>query len=223
MVLICILYILLQPAGAPVFAAQAITSIQWQQLTSDKAFSYKNDIETAQTPKEYKPGVLEKIFGAILAFIGSKQGNILVWIIVIGIVTFVIYRVFLHKDSFLFDRNKKIKTNTAPEQEDEKDLTATNWETLLHDAVNKNDLRLAVRYSYMRLLQIMQQRSLIQYRIDKTNAEYYSELNDPSYKQPFRQLSRQYEYTWYGHFALSPTAYNEYKNLFDNMKKQLGE
>ena len=105
--------------------------------------------------------------------------------------------------------------------EDEHDLATTDWEALLHNAVHNNDYRLAIRYSYMWMLQLMQQQGLIQYRNDKTNYEYYTELAETAYKQPFKKLSRDYEYAWYGRFELSHASYSEYKDLFDDIRKQM--
>ena len=221
--LACTLYLLLQSVCTHVYAAQAITPAQWQQLTSDKAFTYKNDTEKIQPPVDYKPGMFSKAVRSFFSFWASKEGNVVLWILVIALGAWVIYKIFFHKDSFLFGRNKKIM-NAAndPGGEEEKDLATTNWETLLHNAARNNDSRLAVRYSYMWMLQIMQQKGLIQYRIDKTNYEYYTELNETGYKQPFKKLSRDYEYAWYGCFELSNAMYNEYKEVFDNIRKQLG-
>lgn len=122
----------------------------------------------------------------------------------------------------MFHKNKKMMGDSDPAVNDQEDIATTNWETLLQQALNNNELRLAVRYRYMWLLQLLQHQGLIQYRNDKTNYEYYTELNDTSYKQPFKQLSRQYEYVWYGHFALPAATYKEYGDLFNNLRKQLG-
>jgi hypothetical protein len=195
---------------------------EWQQLTQDKAFSYKNDIEAVQPVKQYEPGAFQKIIAAIFNFFGSGAGNILLWIIVICAVLYILYKLFLSSDSFLFSRSKKIPGEPDKAPEDEEDLATTNWEILFHQAAGNNDMRLAIRYSYKWLLQLLQRNELIQYRNDKTNYEYYTELNDTDYKQPFKQLSRQYEYAWYGQYALPPTAYNDYLMLFNNVRKKLG-
>jgi len=207
--------------SAPVYAVPHIKPDQWQQLTQDKAFSYKNDIEAIQPVKQYNPGAIQKIIAAIFNFFGSGAGNVLLWIIVIGAVTYISYKLFLSSDSFLFSRGEKILREENKELSEE-DLETTNWEALLQQAISNSDMRLAVRYSYKWLLQLLQQRELIQYRNDKTNYEYYTELNETKYKQPFKQLSRQYEYAWYGRFALSPAAYNDYLALFHDVRKQLG-
>jgi hypothetical protein len=209
------------PAGV-LAAKRQILQAQWQQLTQDKAFSYKNDLETLQPVRQYDPGTLQKIFAALFNFFGSGAGNILLWLIVICVVFYIIYRLFFSSDSFLFGRSKKILSEADKPQDDDEDLILTNWEALFQQAVNNSDTRMAVRYSYKWLLQMLQHKGLIQYRNDKTNYEYYTELNETVYKQSFKQLSRQYEYAWYGHFALPHTAYNDYMAMFQSTRKQLG-
>jgi len=199
-----------------------ILSAQWQQLTQDKALGYKNDIEAVQPPKQYDPGMFQKILAALFNFLGSGVGALLLWIIVGCVVLYVLYKLFLSSDSFIFSKSNRVLAEQDNAQQDDEDLASTNWELLFQQAVSNNDMRMAVRYSYKRLLQILQQKDLIQYRNDKTNYEYYNELNETDYKRPFRQLSRQYEYAWYGHFALTPHDYNEYLTLFHHVSKQLG-
>ena len=197
-----------------------ISPEQWRQLTSDKAYNYVNDIESYKPPKAIEPGIIQKIADALFGFFGGGGGVALLWILLIVVVVFILWKLFSGNGSLIFSKGGKKKVESEDIQEE--DISGTNWEALLQQAMNNNDLRLAVRYSYMWLLQLLQQRELIQYRIDKTNYEYASELNDSSYRQPFKQLSRQYEYTWYGHFAVSRQAYETYAALFNNMKKELG-
>ncbi len=83
-----------------------------------------------------------------------------------------------------------------------------------------NEARLAIRYSYMLLLQLLQQKGQIQYRPDKTNYEYYHELNE-TYKKDFRILTRQYEYAWYGNFEVAEDSYRRYMDTFNHLKKTL--
>ena len=221
LLLFCMLCLFLQSAAVAA-GNRSISTAQWQELTADKAFNYKNDVEKVEAPKNIEPNYLAKFLKGFFGFFGSGLGNLLIWLLLICIVVYVIYRLFFSSDSFLFGKNRQMmKTAGAPAQDSE-DIAATDWETLLQNAVGKNDLRLAVRYSYMWLLQMLQHRGLIQYRTDKTNYEYYTELGETRYKQAFRQLSRQYEYTWYGRFAIPADKYTEYISLFDQLKKQLG-
>jgi len=209
--------------GTGVFAAgtRSVTPEQWDKLTSDKAFGYKNEIENIPPPQNVDPNIFEKLFRAFFGFFGSGIGTFIIWALLACVVVYVIYRLFFSSDSFLFRKNNKIMKSGGTPKTDDEDLATADWETLLQNAASKNDQRLAIRYSYMWLLQLLQRRGLIQYRIDKTNYEYYTELNETQYKQAFKQLSRQYEYAWYGRFAVPSEKYNEHISLFNQMKKQL--
>jgi len=218
--LFCLLCFLMQPATA--HSVRAVSPAQWQQLKDDKAFGYKNDKEIIKQPESYKPGTLQKVLSALFVALSSGFGNLLFWIILISVVVYIAYHLLLSKESFLFSRNKKMMNEGGPPQEEE-DITTINWERLLQQARDNNDTRLAIRYTYMWLLQLLQERQLILYRNDKTNYEYYTELNDTSYKQPFKQLSRQYEYAWYGHYAISAAGYDDFAALFNNLRNQLGK
>ncbi len=204
-----------------------IAPADWHKLTGDKALNYKNDIEALQKPPvPQDPGAFQKFITNIIRFFSGPIGTIIVWTLVIGIIAYIVYRVFLSSDSFLFSKKAKKLKNEEPASVEPEDISTTNWDALLRNAVNHNDLRLAVRYSYMWTLQMLQKKELISYRIDKTNFEYYRELSaakqHTELSKVFRQLSRQYEYTWYGHFDLSDARYNEYIDLFNHLKKQLG-
>jgi hypothetical protein len=201
---------------------RAISAPQWQQLTSDKAFSYKNDIENAVPAKRYEPNILQKIVNAVFSLFNGRGGTLLLWLVVFFALVFISYMIFSSKNNFLFERRKKEVKSEGPPGEKTEDIALTDWDALLHNAVQQNDVRQAIRYSYMRVLQLLQHNGLIRYRSDKTNYDYYSELTATNYKQPFKQLSRQYEYAWYGQYNLSAEAFNDYMRLFDNVKKQLG-
>ena len=204
--------------GIRTYAAEPITPARWQQLTNDKELNYQKDKEIVKPPEPPHNNLLLRFFKMLFEFFSAA--SILLWLIIIAALVFVVYKIVT--SSFMFGKNKKVMQEGGPPQHEEEDIATTNWEALLQQAIAGNDLRLAVRYRYMWLLQILQRRELIQYRNDKTNYEYYTELSDTSYKQPFKQLSRQYEYVWYGHFALPRAAYEAYSDLFNNLKKQLG-
>ncbi len=204
--------------------ARKINPLQLQQLTSDKAFGYKNDIEAMPVvpkPEEnFKP--LEEFLKVLGSIFGSGVWTVLLWIIIIATVGYMIYIVALNKNNFMFARKKK-SIASADDTGDNEDFALTDWEHLTQQAVCNNDLRMATRYRYMWLLQLLQEKQLIQYREDKTNFEYYSELSASQIKQPFKKLSRQYEFAFYGNYVPTTTAYNDYAATFNTVKQQLGK
>ena len=204
-----------------------ITQSEWEKLTKSNDFYYKNDIERRITPKQYQENIFIKAIRKFFEFLMSKEGNILIWILVILVVVFFFYKFFFTGESFLFGKSKKKLIESENSIDADEDLISTNWQKLLDDIINSNEqssekIRLAIRYNYKWSLQILQNKGMIQYRNDKTNYEYYQELKETDFKLPFKYLSRQYEYSWYGHYIIEPVAYNEYLAIFNDMRKQLG-
>jgi hypothetical protein len=223
--LFCILCLSVHPAGCIAAPDRAITAAQWHELSKDKAFVYKEDKQKTHVPEkqEYKPNPFVKTIRAFFAFLSGINGFALACLLALGIVAFIIYRLAVSSGGgFIFGKRQKQMEGAGSGGEDAEDISGTNWERLLQVALNDNDIRLAVRYSYMWLLQLLQQRELIRYRIDKTNFDYYHELDGSDFKVPFKKLSRQYEYAWYGHYDLSSAGYNEFNALFRNLKSDLG-
>ncbi len=216
-----VLIFLFQPGRAVTCAAQSVSPEAWHRLTSDKAFNYRDDSEEMRKPAAMKSNFFQKAINSFFNFFDHGGGRLLLWIIVAGVVGYVFYKLVLDKDSFLFGRNRSRMTGDEAVADTRDDIGAADWALLLQQAVAKQETRLAVRYSYMWLLKMLQQRDLIKYRTDKTNFEYYTELSGTDLRQPFKQLSRQYEYAWYGDYALTEAAYRDYIALFDKVRNQL--
>lgn len=202
-------------------ATRTITDQQWHELAKDRAFYYRDSLEQYKMPEPQKESALGNAVLKFLEFFNKDTVQFLFWCAIAAVAIYIIYKLFLANDQAFFGRKKK--NIAAGNAEMDADIAADNWEALLQRAVGNNDLHQAVRYSYMWLLQMLQEAQLIRYREDKTNFDYYKELRDTAYKQSFRQLSRQYEYVIYGNYAMSAAAYNQYIDLFNQVKRQLGK
>lgn len=200
-------------------AARTISPAEWKQLTADKAFDYRNEVEKIKPPVASKPNALLLLLGRLLNFLSYGFGKIFLWLLIFGLLVLVVFMALRSNENFIFGRSKRqIKEAQGNLAEDD---INNNWELLMQKAIRGNDFRQAVRYSYMRLLQLLQEKQLIRYRSDKTNFEYYNELEPTVFKQPFKQLSRKYEYAYYGNYALTTADFNEYIELFNGVRKQL--
>lgn len=209
------LFILLSAVQA--MAAKQMLPKQWQELTNDKNFTYRNKLEVIEKPP--KENFFQTVLSGIYVFFSSNIGKFIIWALFFLLLGWALYKIFLSDRTGLFSRKKETpEGGPAPTEED---LMNANWEKLLKQAMADNDVKLTVRYSYMWLLQLLQEKELINYRNDKTNQEYFAELGGTDYKQPFRQLSRQYEYAWYGNYPLSVEAYDGYMDTFNTVKNLL--
>ncbi|RYY20569.1 MAG: DUF4129 domain-containing protein [Cytophagaceae bacterium] len=99
-----------------------------------------------------------------------------------------------------------------------------DFATLLREAEDAGQLRLAVRLGYLALLKQLSDQSLIDWQPDKTNQTYLRELaaRRPPLRSPFAELTRQFEYVWYGELPLSPTLYADVRTRQRELGQQLG-
>lgn len=220
-----VLFVLLLLAlpDAACYAADTATSItdeQWQQLTKDEAFGYATEKELYPKQTAPKDNVLLTILAVIFSFFSSSLGKVLIWTMFFVVLGWILYKVLFSER--LFSRTSRVvQDDAAPEYETEEDLLTTDWEQRMQQALKENNIPLAIKYSYLRLLQLLQQKEFISYRSDKTNRDYYYELPDNGQRKDFRSLSNTYEYVWYGQYPLSQQQYDEYMQTYQSLKKQV--
>jgi hypothetical protein len=67
----------------------------------------------------------------------------------------------------------------------------------------------------------MSEKNIIQYKQDKTNFDYLLQLQPTNYYSSFFQLTRNYEYSWYGLFDISDEAYQLIKKDFEQFESKI--
>ncbi|WP_221766292.1 DUF4129 domain-containing protein [Hymenobacter metallilatus] len=78
------------------------------------------------------------------------------------------------------------------------DLHGLDLDGLLAQAEAEHSYRLAVRLGYLQVLRQLSDKGLIRWQPDKTNHDYLYELPAGPLPEAFRELTRQFEYVWYG-------------------------
>ena len=106
------------------------------------------------------------------------------------------------------------------------DITADNIEhadikSLISNAENANDYRLAIRYYYLLVLKQLTLKNLIKFEDDKTNADYMDAIASQKFSKDFAYTSYLYNYTWYGEFALNTEQYQKAKGSFVQLINQV--
>ena len=83
-----------------------------------------------------------------------------------------------------------------------------DFATRLAEAEAAGNWRLAVRLGYLQLLKTLSDHGLINWQPDKTNHAYLAELPpNGSTRTDFREITRQFEFVWYGELAVSGPLY----------------
>src|ERR1043165_545523 len=155
---------LVEPETPTVYNSSSPSDDQWNQTTSDKAYSYRDKREyiPKEAPPEKEPGWIRFLL-EVFRFFSSPTGKLLLWISLILIIGYVVYRIIRGQGSGLFaatDRNRSFDEGALSEQ----GLLEADWEKQMQDAMQTGDLRTAVRYGYLHLLRLLQERGYIAYR-----------------------------------------------------------
>ena len=136
-------------------------------------------------------------------------------------VLYLVYVLFNEGSSGLFISGKNRTLNTFGEITSE-NIENTDVQSLIDQAENNNDYRLAVRYYYILVLKFLSLKNLIRFEENKTNADYLNEIAHLKFSNQFAYTSYLYNYIWYGEFPLNmeqyQTARQSFKTLLDEMK-----
>jgi len=118
-------------------------------------------------------------------------------------------------------RNRSITAEKIREDITSENIFDINYQGEIEKAVNARDYRLAVRLMFLRLLKQLSQKKIIEYKQERTNFDYLSQLHSTRYYNDFFRLTRNYEYVWYGKFELSRETFGVIKNEFENFDRKL--
>lgn len=178
----------------------------------DDAFWYANQSFKKEKKQQEEPGrrplIMQPAFQAIL------------WVVVIaGFIAFII--IFLSNSNVGIFRKSKYIGEIDNEETDMNDIFAINYQQELDKAVASGNHRLGVRLLFLRLLRNLADRNIIDYKQDRTNFDYLVQLQSTSYYADFFRLTRHYEYSWYGQFALEQDKFAIIRKEFENFDRKL--
>ncbi len=145
------------------------------------------------------------------------------WLFYLALAIAVIYLVYILLNEggtglFTSKQNRKLI--------DYEDITAENIEnadihTLIKNAENDNNFRLAIRYYYLLVLKNLSLKNHIKFEDDKTNTEYLNEISKKPFSKRFAYISYLYNYIWYGEFPLNLDEYNKARYHFATLLNQV--
>jgi hypothetical protein len=130
---------------------------------------------------------------------------------------------------FLIIKNTSLKTQRTIQKGELADVAAPvtdirelEVDRLLREALASGDYRLAIRIYFLGLLKKLDESGSINWKKDKTNRDYLSELFAKQfYFEEIRSLTLAYEQVWYGDHALSMQNYERIISSFQSIDDKL--
>lgn len=135
------------------------------------------------------------------------------YVLIIIAVIFIIVKLIMNKEGrWVF--GKSANKSILKVDDIENNIHTTDFNTLILNAVNETNYRLAVRYYYLWLLKELTNYHLITYDVEKTNSDYLNEITNEQIKANFNYASYLYNYIWYGEFKVSKEDFEKVSRNF---------
>ncbi len=178
-----------------------------------------------------KPPVTESLFAAfanyfknLIAKIFEINGMNSIWkfikmIVVIGIVLFGLSKLFGMEFGSMFFKSSE--TTNVNFRRIEEDINEIDFNTRIKEAIEKKNYRMAIRLYYLKTLKALEEKEIIKWRINKTNADYINEVASSSHSENFNEITRLFDYVWYGEFHLDHNSFEQSKARFENFIEKI--
>lgn len=156
----------------------------------------------------------EEAAGALAVFL-----RILPYLL-LALLLFLLIRFFLTVNSSAAANATGAKPFVALSEE-EHIIKNEDIRALIQKALDDKNYRLAIRYYYLYILQLMSEKELIDWQLQKTNHDYENEIQKPDLKKAFTQITRWYDYVWYGDFNIDEAQYQKAEVTFSELQNTL--
>lgn len=189
---------------------RAVSDSTVGKLKREKDFEYAND--PAYLVKEKpEPVKSDGFWNSFNKFFSGGMVRTIAYMLLIAFFIFVIYRIIVVNKLFLFYPGKKSRVY---DEESEEALSPQDIDEKIRKAIAENDYRSAIRFLYLKGLNLLSDRGWIRLHAQATNHDYVFQLRDKPIAGDFRFLTKVYDYVWYGEFAVNEEQFNQLHNDF---------
>lgn len=182
-------------------------------LKRSKEFEYANDPRywVRNNSEKADTDFIEKLFG-----FGTMKS--IMYVLISALIVFIVFKLIDNNNLFYRSKGKSLSLNTG---EDEL-MEETDIQSKIDQSIREKDFRKAVRYSFVQMLQNMDQYGWIKYHSKATNHDYQLQLLNAPFYNDFQFLLQVYEYVWYGEFDISEQQFLSIQPKFRSILKRTG-
>lgn len=182
-----------------------------RSLQTDHDYQYGTD---APPPDNAGARFFYWIYRAILDFLRSEAyHNVWQYVVLAAIAGLVIY-LLTKVDAFRFLLPKKALSQGLDYENLAENIHEIDFNAAIETAIGQRNFRLAVRLLYLQTLKQLTDAGKIDYKPDKTNRQYVYELVNSPIQVDFNELTRQFEFVWYGDFPVDEPRFQLIEQQF---------
>lgn len=180
-----------------------------KKMQQDRDFRYANDSTYwKQEVASQQNNFFERF---ITAFSRSAFLKIILYLILTAAILFTVYQVLVVNNFFTFSRRRKHREDKTTE--DVENLLE-HLDEKLADAIQSHNYRHAVRFLYLKTLRQLSESGVIVLNAKFTNKDYVAQLSSHNSGNAFTDLTKIYEYVWYGEFIPNDTQFDVIRKNF---------
>ncbi len=185
-----------------------------RRFRADEDFWYVNYIFKKEKKEEPDKSV---------PFTQTRAFETLLWLIIVGGFAAFVVIYLANSNIGIFRKGHKTIAGAIESEDATENIFEINYQREIERAIANANYRLATRLMFLRALKNLSDKKVIQYKQDRTNFDYLMQLHSTKYYNDFFRLTRNYEYSWYGQFAIEPEKFNIIKDDFENFTRNLSQ
>ncbi len=159
------------------------------------------------------------IFGIDISPVMYEVIKFIIYGLLIIFAIFILVKLLVGDNaSSFFSRKSKM---VAPLNIQEQHIENVDLDSYINNALKEENYRLAIRYMYLKSLKLLSLNNSIDWHFEKTNSDYYREIESVSLKENFKKISYLYDNIWYGEYALDKAGFENAQKDFERLNQNL--
>jgi hypothetical protein len=179
----------------------------------DKDFKYFKDPDYSKTLWERLMDWIERQLAKLTEYDSYyTMWDIIMYVLIAIAVAAIIFGFYKSEFKGLFISNKNNVLHNVSESFE--DIHSLDYAKMIEEAIANKNFRYAIRLNYLRSLKILSDKKIINWKVDKTNSEFASEIKHSTLKEKFKSITINFEYIWYGELEIDGEMYNQLQSSF---------
>lgn len=180
-----------------------VSYTEYEELRKEVTFDKTTKALRPKPPKNKKEKVEVETQDFDINWYDAFSGaEILAYIAIFMIGCLLLYFIFSNLDT-----DKKIE----PKKDSDyiEDIEEVDTEDGYAVALREGDYRSAIRMHFLKILQLLTRKDIINWQPEKTNRDYTREILDAAKRTAFKNVARIYENVWYGNHSIDKSQFEE--------------
>ncbi|MEO1655900.1 MAG: DUF4129 domain-containing protein [Bacteroidota bacterium] len=209
-----LVYLLLLPICQGVAQERTFDRKKWKEITRDLNYTEKKEKEPPPKEQSSRPQ-----WNMPSLSIESEAIKTILFVMLISVLaTFIIWALMQRPEALPQADNSSLLWEEEPNV---KEIQVDAFKENLQKLLSEKDYRRALRVFYLLMLKLMDDKDLIEWKIEKTNADYLADLSEQEFISDFRQITLTYEKVWYGEKKYSEATMMDFIQIFESFSQEL--